>query len=45
MKVELTIKAGWAETSVILIGDKWHIEKIIEAINQIFKDELHTEIK
>jgi len=45
MKVELTIKQCGAETDIILRGNKSHIEKIVEAIKEAFKDELHAEIK
>ncbi|KKN74242.1 hypothetical protein LCGC14_0393280 [marine sediment metagenome] len=45
MKVELTIKAGWSETKVVVEGTRYQVEKIIEAIKEAFKDELHTEIR
>jgi len=45
MKIALTIKEGWAETKVILDGDKGHVEKVVEAIKQAFKTEPYTEIK
>ena len=45
MKVELMVKAGWAETRVELTGDKLQVEKIVEAIKKAFEDDNFVEIK
>ena len=38
MKVELTIKCGWAETKVVLDGYIPMVEKLREAIKQVAKE-------
>ena len=45
MKVELVIKAGWAETEVTIKGNKLQVEKVVDAIKKAFSKDLYTEIK
>ena len=45
MNVELTIKEGWMETTIAMVGDKGHIEKIIEAIENAFKNDSFVKIE
>lgn len=45
MKVIIRIQQAWANTDVIIDGDKRHVEKVLEAIKGAFKDDYSVEIK
>ena len=45
MKVELEVTQAWASTEVIIEGYKIHVEKIVQAIKDAFKDDTFAEIK